>query len=293
MLMNVGQRTTHCGYYFVYICVLFSVITSHACAGNDEWSFVGPIEYEQVKTIAIDPTDTSVMYIGFIWGNRKGVFKSTTSGGSWCAVNTGLPSWRNINDLVLDPTDTSVIYAVSEYTIYKSVDAGSSWEYKGAGIGVFDIFVLDIDPLQTATLYAGTDQGVYKTTNGGNAWYAVNNGMPPSYFSVYALAVDPTDSSTVYAGTESGIYKSVNGGGLWAKLTSGISNPQVVTITLDPMDHTDIYIGTDDGVYYSSNSGDDWSPRSTGLPVDNEVNAVVVDALNPSLLYACLAACSS
>ena len=54
-----------------------------------------------VYALAIDPTTPSTLYAGT---GSDGVFKSTDGGGSWSAVNTGLPGTAVVVDaLAIDP----------------------------------------------------------------------------------------------------------------------------------------------------------------------------------------------
>jgi hypothetical protein len=55
----------------------------------------------------IDPATPSTLHTA-TWGG--GVFKSTDSGGSWSAVNTGLTT-LNVWSLALDPTTPSTLYS--------------------------------------------------------------------------------------------------------------------------------------------------------------------------------------
>ena len=52
-------------------------------------------------------------------GTTGGVFQSTNAGGSWTAVNTGLP-FLTVRALALDPTGASTIFA--------SLVSGSVWQ---------------------------------------------------------------------------------------------------------------------------------------------------------------------
>ncbi len=66
--------------------------------------------------MAINPSTPATLYAGTAGG---GVFKSTDSGGTWAAVNRGLPN-LNVNALALDPTGATTLYA--------GLDGGSVWQ---------------------------------------------------------------------------------------------------------------------------------------------------------------------
>ncbi len=70
------------------------------------WVSNGP-EGHTVFALAIDPATPSTLYAGTFGG---GVFKSTDSGGSWSAVNTGLTN-TSVRALAIDPATPSTLYA--------------------------------------------------------------------------------------------------------------------------------------------------------------------------------------
>jgi hypothetical protein len=60
-----------------------------------------------VYALAIDPTNSSILYTGTDGG---GVFKSTDGGQQWTTINTGLPT-THITALALDPKIPTTLYA--------------------------------------------------------------------------------------------------------------------------------------------------------------------------------------
>src|SRR5439155_1654570 len=143
-----------------------------------------------------------------------GVFKSSDGGGSWSAVNTGLPTFNYsyVSALAIDPQTPATLYAETEGGVFKSTNTGGSWNAVNTGLTATPVGALAIDPQTPATLYAGTRAlppgrrgGVFKSTNGGASWSAVNIGAD-----VLAMAIDPQTPTTLYAGTGDGILKSIN-----------------------------------------------------------------------------------
>ena len=136
------------------LCFFFLVgcFPSVANAALDQWTAVGPIG-QGANTLAIDGTNPSIIYAG----TDNGVFKSTDSGSSWGAINSGLFSPFTVSGV---PRVVSVV-----------VDPSGSALYAGAAAPI---------------------GGMFKSTNGGASWSRIVNGLrlftgPPA---VLSIAID-------------------------------------------------------------------------------------------------------
>jgi hypothetical protein len=69
-----------------------------------------------VRTLAIDPTNSQVIYAGVI---LDGVYRSVNGGATWEPWSTGLN--LDVTDLAIDPQDTSIIYAATASGVFKTV----------------------------------------------------------------------------------------------------------------------------------------------------------------------------
>src|SRR5205085_2097919 len=126
------------------------------------------------------PANASTIYLAgaYNWQGTSydGVFKSTNGGGSWVAVNSGLPSVPEIHTLAANPQDGNVVFAgttggghfttvpVAEQGIYRTIDGGASWTQLHGGLPAtgLNINQIAIHPAQPNVIYAGGE-----TTNGG------------------------------------------------------------------------------------------------------------------------------
>src|SRR6185295_1321550 len=61
---------------------------------------------ENVHALAIDPLTPGTLYAG----TSGGVFKSTTAGASWSAINSGLAT-ADVRSLAIDPSTPATLYA--------------------------------------------------------------------------------------------------------------------------------------------------------------------------------------
>ena len=173
------------------------------------------------------------------------------------------------------------------YGIWKSTDAGKSWERAGLDKSRF-VARLRIHPENPDVVYAAVmgdifkpdkTRGVYKSTDGGANWEKV------LYVSDVAgavdLVLDPNDPETIYATTweikrtpyslESGgpgskMFKSTDGGKNWEDLTQKEGFPEgtlgIMGIAVSPLNSDRLYTiieNENGGVYVSMDAGESWT----------------------------------
>lgn len=284
---------------------LLGCFPSVANAALDQWTAVGPIG-QGANTLAIDGTNPSIIYAG----RDNGVFKSTDSGSSWGAINSGLFftvfGVPRVLSVAVDPSSPA-LYAGAAAPIggmFKSTNGGASWNRIVNGLSLFTgppaVLSIAIDRSNPSTLYVGTaHNGAFKSTDGGATWRAIAGAlndvqgffMPPD---VPALVIDPSNPSTLYAGTgESfgvggrGIFKSIDAGANWLQINNGLpSRTRVLSLLIDGSSPSTLYAGTSGhGVFKSTDGGTSWRAINIGL-TNFTVQALVMDPSNPSTLYA-------
>ncbi|HND89305.1 MAG TPA: hypothetical protein PK971_13300, partial [Saprospiraceae bacterium] len=215
------------------------------------WTLQGPANVAgRVNCLAVKPDNEDVVLAGFASG---GIFKSSDGGGTWKPVfedNLEL----SIGDIVFDPQHPDVVYAgtgdvnmpsqlFNGHGLYKSSDAGETWQYLGLGEqGIISHVV--VHPTNSQTLYAAVNgnpyvrndkRGVYKSTNGGQTWQRVhfvsdqagasdlvmNPQQPDVLYASYWDRIRSNTESTVY-GPNSKVFKTTDGGATWTKLGGGL-----------------------------------------------------------------------
>src|SRR5437870_7111893 len=118
---------------FVSLGVLLGalLVTSSMTAegGINSWTSNGP-EGGWIVALAIDPVTPATLYAGTYLG---GVFKSTDGGGSWSAVNIGLPNDSYLSALAVDPQTPTTLYAGTAYGVVNNTNSngGGSRGEKG------------------------------------------------------------------------------------------------------------------------------------------------------------------
>src|SRR5262249_25278978 len=101
---------------------------SAARAGTARWRSLGGPGGGGVSALAIDPTDSKVVYADV----REPVFKSTKGGASGRDVSQ--EPWTESGPLAIDPRHSSVIYVGSNSGVAKSLDGGHHWRIVNAGL---------------------------------------------------------------------------------------------------------------------------------------------------------------
>lgn len=229
-----------------------------------------------VADIAIDPTNTNLMYIatgdldgsgtGFSFGDTKstGVLKSTDGGATW---NTTSLSWttsqqRFIAKLLINPINTGEIFAFTSVGIYRTRDAATTWTLVQGG----NYKDAEYKPGDTTTIYAANGATLQRSTNGGQSFS--NTTFPSSGLNRIAIAVTAADPNYVYVLGS----KSSNScfGGLWQSTNSATSF-SLMSSTPNVLD------GTATGS--STSAGQGWYDLAIGASPTNK-NEITVGGVN-------------
>lgn len=188
-----------------------------------------------IGELAIDPTDSAILY----FGTR---FKSSDGGFRWKQIGKGLRGSGVV--LAIDPTNSSILYAKvstvgGERTgLFRSTSGGKKWS--ATDLSNVSIRSVAFDPLSRTRLYAGGD-GIFKSDDGGETWKAVKTKttLPP----ILQLLVDPVDSSIIYANTTGGFFKSENRGKNWIAANTGLPSVALY-LAIDPKNSSTLYAGS-------------------------------------------------
>ncbi|HTF03503.1 MAG TPA: glycosyl hydrolase [Bacteroidia bacterium] len=220
-----------------------------------EFRNVGPsIMSGRVVDLDVNPSDPTIFYVAYATG---GVWYTNNNGTTFTPVFDNMPE-INIGDIAVDwdAKPQPVIWvgtgesnsSRSSYAgtgIYKSMDGGKSWQYKGLPES-HHIGQILIDKNNPNTVFCAVighlfsfnrDRGLYKTIDGGETWKQVL--FIDEATGVIDVQQDPNDSKILYAigwhrervlwnfvesGAKTGIYKSTDGGETFALISGSGSN---------------------------------------------------------------------
>jgi photosystem II stability/assembly factor-like uncharacterized protein len=302
-------------------------LTSQAAMSQLKWRSVGPYIGGRVVTVTGVPGNANLFYAG------------TVGGGAWKSSDEGV-KWENITDdklpgpsasigaLAVAPTDPNTLYAgtgeddirndmIPGDGIYKSTDAGKTWEYAGLR-ETHTISELVVSPQDPNVVYAssmghvfvpGPDRGVYKTTDGGKSWKKIL--FTDDKTGAIDLVMDPNHPDVLYAalwqaqrmpwglisgGPGSGLYKTTDGGGHWTNLTHNPGLPQgvlgrigVSLVASHPDTVYAIFQAKEGGVFRSDDGGGTWKQVNNEMKLRQRgfyYMAVYADPKDANTIYA-------
>ncbi len=240
--------------------------------------------------------------------------------------------WRNVGPAnmvgrisdfeALDTDFTQVLVASASGGVWKSVNAGTTWEpifdnYGSASIG--DVAFFQKDP---NIIWVGTGEdcprnsiawgdGIYKSVDGGKTFK--NMGLESTQ-AIGKVITHPTNPNLVYVAAaghtwgysgDRGLFKTEDGGQTWKKLTNGLPNDGktgAVDLVMHPTNPEILYVGfwqrvrqpwrfdsggPNSGIYKTTDSGQTWNKLTNGLPSgDLGRIGLAISRSNPDVLMA-------
>jgi trimeric autotransporter adhesin len=221
-------------YIVASLFLLLSARNSSAqISGN--WKLVGPIQFPydsswwqingigRIEQIKFDPMNPLRVYATSSGG---GLFVSNDSTFTWNSTGTDSAAFGNTSgtaaSVCIDYTNDNILYLGTgdanyyseNYGIWKSTDAGATWNPANTGIGNRLAVEILMSPLDHNTLIAATDDGIWKTTNGGSTWIEkhVGDNFTDMQFKPHAI------TNTLYAASYDSFYVSNDMGETWKKI---------------------------------------------------------------------------
>jgi photosystem II stability/assembly factor-like uncharacterized protein len=213
------------------------------------WRLLGPFRGGWSTVAAGIPGQPDTFYFGAAGG---GVWKTIDAGQTWQPIFDEVPA-PSIGALAIAPSDASVIYVgtgqiTSRYDlaagngVYKSTDAGKTWQHIGLEatrhIGAILVDARDANTVLIGALghYFGPnrERGVLRSEDGGKTWQQTL--FIDAETGVADLRADPENPAIVYAaawqvrnypwlsyfqpnaGPGSGLFKSSDGGKNWTRI---------------------------------------------------------------------------
>jgi photosystem II stability/assembly factor-like uncharacterized protein len=256
-----------------------------------------------------------------------GVWKTTDYGINWLPISDGYFETGSIGAIRVADSDPNIVYVgtgsdgirsnvITGRGMYKSTDAGETWDFIGlretGQIGSVLIHPANPDVVYAAALgdafSHNPERGVYRSEDGGQTWekvlfvsdstgavdleFAADN--PQEVFA--SMWRGERKPWTIISGAyEGGVYKSSDGGDTWSQLTNGLPTGLrgKSDLAVSPADPNRVYVlieapEPDDGLYRSDDRGATWYQVSSYNPLLNRpfyYTGVEADPHNADIVY--------
>ncbi len=221
-----------------------------------------------IDDIAVSPTDPNRIYL-MRTGPYAGtsIYRTLDGGFSWDVLDIPVPPLENFfYSIAIHPEHPDTIITGAYYAIFRSTDAGGTWEEIGLSLPLdpipTDFLIRPDDPSVVLMGSRGDDRGIYISSDLGETWRRV---FADEH--IVQLVDSPADPLVIYACSESltgpaRIYRSTDGGLEWELWSA---DPHLSgQLRIDPNSGDNmVMLGHDDQgmgcLLASADSGSTWS----------------------------------
>ncbi len=270
--------------------------------GGKNWTNLGLKKSEHIGRVVIDPRDSKVVYVaaeGPLWGpgGDRGLYKTTDGGKSWKAVLT-ISENTGVVDVAIDPSNPDIVYAAAyqrrrhvftlidggpESAIYKSTDAGATWNKLKSGLPEVDMgrIGLAVSPADPNVVYATIEApdgkgGIFRSNDRGATWERRNEFDAGAMY--YARVVtDPKNVDRIFVMNVT-MRESLDGGKTLRKVEETNHHGDDHALWIDPDDTKHWVFGSDGGMYETWDDAKDWEFKAN-LPTVQFYDVAVDNAL--------------
>src|SRR5262245_817831 len=247
----------------------------------------GDAEIRNIESVAIDPGNTSVIYVGTFhlpW-------KSIDGGKTW--KQTGYKAAGMIDDsdifgIAVDPSNPALVYINACSGIYRSASSGEKWaKLPGIPFSARRTYALLPHPGKPNMIFAGTSEGLWRTNDGGKQWKLRTSGRAV----IRAIVIHPAKPNRVLIATDGyGVLVSNDLGDDFTESNTGFIHRHILAIMPDEAQHGKIpasvyHDGFSGSVYSSADDGQSWQLSSRGLG-SRDIFSFFQMPGKPDLIYA-------
>jgi photosystem II stability/assembly factor-like uncharacterized protein len=270
------------------------------------WRNIGLKDERYISQIIVDPKSPDVVLVSardyFGTGPARGIFKTTDGGKTWNRVFFK-DEKTSVVEMAAAPDDPKLIYAAtynlqidpdfrralgSESLIYKSTDAGATWQLlSGTGLPETGRGTIGLAVASTTggkRVYAIINSGLFRSDDGGANWYRSTKDPRITGSTFFGkIYLDPRNPDMVYV-MQTSMYRSIDGGKSFESYKGAPSGEDQHVLWIDPADTERMILGSDQGAIVSVDGGHtwtDWFTQPTG-----QFYHVTTDKAFPYRLYA-------
>ncbi len=270
--------------------------------GGKDWQNLGLKKSEHIGRVVVDPRDSKVVYVaaeGPLWGpgGDRGLYKSVDGGKTWKAVLT-ISENTGVVDVALDHSNPDIIYAAAyqrrrhvftlidggpESAIYKSTDAGASWNKLKSGLPAVDMgrIGLAVSPADPNVVYATIEAadkkgGIFRSEDKGATWERRNEFDVGAMY--YAQVIcDPKNVDRIFVMSVQ-LRESLDGGKTIHKVRETNHHGDNHAVWIDPDNTKHWLLGSDGGLYETWDDAKSWEFKAN-LPTVQFYDVAVSNAL--------------
>jgi photosystem II stability/assembly factor-like uncharacterized protein len=276
--------------------------------GGASWKNMGLKNSEHIGQISIDPRNSDVIYVaayGPLWsdGGDRGIYKTTDGGKTWNAV-LSVSKYTGFNEVCFHPQNPDILYAAAhqrrrhewtyisggpESALYRSVDAGKTWEKLSNGLpsaqmGRIGLATTMADPDRIYAIIEsdGDNKGVYLSTNRGSSWKKQSSWATAGNY-YQEIKAHPVNPNILYS-LDTWAMISNDAGKTFSKLGERNKHVDNHALYIDPKNPQYLLMGCDGGLYESYDHGQNWK-YFANLPI-TQFYRVCADRQSPYWVYA-------
>jgi photosystem II stability/assembly factor-like uncharacterized protein len=270
--------------------------------GGKNWQNLGLKKSEHIGRVVIDPRDSKVVYVaaeGPLWGpgGDRGLYKTMDGGKNWKAVLT-ISENTGVADVAIDPANPDIVYAATyqrrrhvftlidggpESAIYKSTDAGATWNKLKSGLPTVDMgrIGLAVSPVDPNVVYATIEAangkgGIFRSEDKGATWERRNEFEMVGMYYAQVIA-DPKNVDRIFVMNVS-LRESLDGGKTLHKVEETNHHGDNHAIWIDPDNTKHWLLGSDGGMYETWDDSRNWQFKAN-LPTVQFYDVAVDNAL--------------
>jgi photosystem II stability/assembly factor-like uncharacterized protein len=290
----------HCLYALTYYQISYATTVSFfRRVDGGAWQPI-PFLPSGVRPTAIAASPAGILYLA----TTLGAYRSTDRGATWrpSAVSASRSTVRpsdSLVDVTVVPGSPDSVLASGYFEIWRSGDAGTTWQPSDSGIdgNQFEALAVASD----STVYTAVSlQGVFRSRDRGRTWRKRTAGLPlgpPTTvdFTISALATDPRDPARAYAAlwlaTSATVLlaQTTDAGDHWqySQFPAPAGTAQIRTLQVDPASSESLYAIADvdtivPAVLHSFDGGKSWSRLLTD---PNQIFSLAIDPHRTTTLY--------
>jgi photosystem II stability/assembly factor-like uncharacterized protein len=237
---------------------------------------------ESLFQVVARPGATVVLATSY--GYDQNLYASLDGGGTWAPI-PGLPT---VLTAAIDPGHLSTLYAGgADATIWKSVDAGTSWQQVSTA-SVFNNEPVQAFAFDSRAIYVQTYENLFKSTDGGVTWLGVGPPLGGVLGPNVTIAAG-LNPGVVYAAIANNFCRSADSAATWtctiAPFSVGYStSPQILEVPGKTPSTPLLFATGGDRAFVSRDGGATWAPVGGGLEATKHLHVLGSDAAGSLLL---------